>query len=238
MLLLLPLLKPSLFDRYKFSELDLKVKKSDLQLPNILILVFDTLSAKHMSLYGYRRQTTPNIVEFSKRATVFHQHYSAGNFTIPGTASLLTGTYPWKHRGFHLNGTTEKSFVKKNVFSIFDPSFQTLAASHNPLVMGLLEQFRGYIDHFTTVRGLNLFSYPFSDLVFENDYIVANWSELFYRGFPYTQRVLLYLPLFDKLWQAFHNHQESRRYMDLFPCRATQFTFWPIYSRGCSGFDY
>ena len=194
-LLLIPLLKPSLFDQYKFSEIDLKVNKTDLQFPNILILVFDTLSAKHMSLYGYRRQTTHNIDEFAKSATVFHKHYSAGNFTLPGTASLLTGTYPWKHRGFHVYGSTDKSFTEKNVFSIFEQNSQTLAATHNPIAMGLLEQFRSHIDHFTPLRELNLFSYPISDKVFKNDYIVANWSEMFYRGLSYNPSSSLFLKL-------------------------------------------
>lgn len=29
--------------------------------PNVLILVFDTLSARHINLYGYPRATMPNL---------------------------------------------------------------------------------------------------------------------------------------------------------------------------------
>src|SRR5512139_1878498 len=73
--------------------------------PNVMIVIFDALSAHNMSLYGYPRQTTPNISRFAEIATVFHQHYSSGNFTSPGTASILTGVYPWSHRAYHLNAT-------------------------------------------------------------------------------------------------------------------------------------
>ena len=66
--------------------------------PNVLILLFDALSAKHISTYGYPRETMPNLTRFAQQATVYHAHYSGGNFTTPGTASLLTGTYPWSHR--------------------------------------------------------------------------------------------------------------------------------------------
>ena len=66
--------------------------------PNVLILLFDSLTAEHMSLYGYQRRTTPNITEFAKQAMVYHNHYSSGNFTSPTTASILTGVYPWTHR--------------------------------------------------------------------------------------------------------------------------------------------
>ena len=35
--------------------------------PNILIIVFDALSARNMSLYGYPRQTTANLERFAQR---------------------------------------------------------------------------------------------------------------------------------------------------------------------------
>ena len=59
--------------------------------PNILVFVFDAMSARHLSLYGYSHETTPNLEKFAERATVYHQHYSGGNFTSAGTASMLTG---------------------------------------------------------------------------------------------------------------------------------------------------
>ena len=48
------------------------------QPPNILVLVFDALSAHNMSLYGYPRQTTPNLERLAQKATVFHRHYRGG----------------------------------------------------------------------------------------------------------------------------------------------------------------
>src|SRR5690242_2896982 len=67
---------------------------------NIIILLFDAMSARNLSLYGYQRETTPNFARLAARSTVYHSHYSAGNFTSPGTATTLTGMYPWKHRAF------------------------------------------------------------------------------------------------------------------------------------------
>jgi glucan phosphoethanolaminetransferase (alkaline phosphatase superfamily) len=78
--------------------------------PNVLVIVFDTLSAKHLSLYGYPRETAPNLTRFAERATVFHRHYAGGNFTSPGTSSLLTGSYPWTQRGFNFQGTVTKEY--------------------------------------------------------------------------------------------------------------------------------
>ena len=80
--------------------------KTSPETPNILIVIFDALSARNISLYGYHRATMPNLARFAERATVYHNHYSAGNFTTVGTASILTGTYPWTHRAIHIYGTT------------------------------------------------------------------------------------------------------------------------------------
>ena len=55
-------------------------------------------------MYGYPRQTMPNVEQFAKNAIVYHRHYSAGTFTVPGTASLLTGLHPWSHRALTLGG--------------------------------------------------------------------------------------------------------------------------------------
>ncbi len=72
--------------------------------PNILVFVFDAMSAQNLSLYGYGRRTTPNLEKFAERASVYHRHYSAGNFTTSGTASMLTGLYPWTHRAINYRG--------------------------------------------------------------------------------------------------------------------------------------
>jgi glucan phosphoethanolaminetransferase (alkaline phosphatase superfamily) len=86
---------------------------------NVLIVLFDALSAYNMSLYGYPRDTTPNLNRLAENATVYHNHFAAGNYTTPGTASLLTGTLPWTHRAVVHNDIVAKEYVKKNIFSEF-----------------------------------------------------------------------------------------------------------------------
>ena len=139
--------------------------------PNVLFLVFDTLTAHDVSLYGYHRETTPNLARFAERATVFHNHRAGANFTSPGTATLLTGTYPWTHRAMQLQGLTESQFVNKNIFALFGQHgyFQT-AYTHNPLAMGLLLEFRESLDAFIPARELTLLDEQFSDLLLMNDW--------------------------------------------------------------------
>src|SRR4030095_4558045 len=72
--------------------------------PNVIILLFDALSAYNVSLYGYPRRTTPNLERLPEGPNPYHAHYSTANFTVPGVSSLLTGLYPWTHRAVNLSG--------------------------------------------------------------------------------------------------------------------------------------
>jgi arylsulfatase A-like enzyme len=110
-------------------------------LPNIIIIVIDTMSAENLSLYGYPRNTSPNLERFAERATVYHTHQSGGNFTVPGTASLLTGTYPWTHRAINHAGLVARELTERNIFNILPKSYRKLGFSQNLWAMHLLGQF-------------------------------------------------------------------------------------------------
>lgn len=114
--------------------------------PNILILVFDAMSARHLSLYGYPRRTTPNLEKFAERASVYHQHYSAGNFTTSGTASMLTGMYPWTHRAFNYRGMVDRSLVDRNIFNLVGSEYTRFAFTQNLWADILLSQFERDLD--------------------------------------------------------------------------------------------
>ncbi len=116
--------------------------------PNIIIILFDALSAIHMSLYGYPRETTPHMRRFAQRATVYHNHYAAGNFTTPGTASMLMGMYPWKHRAFNQGGVIEHDIVQNNIYRLLGSDYYRLAFSQNPWPDRLISQFYHDVEHF------------------------------------------------------------------------------------------
>jgi arylsulfatase A-like enzyme len=99
--------------------------------PNILIFVFDAMSARNLSLYGYTRKTTPNFERFAQRTTVYNAHYSAGSFTTSGTASLLTGLYPWTHRAINESGLIARNLAGQNLFRAVGEKYYRLAYSQN-----------------------------------------------------------------------------------------------------------
>jgi arylsulfatase A-like enzyme len=114
--------------------------------PNILIFVFDAMSAKNLSLYGYKRKTTPNLERFAQRATVYNTHYSAGSFTTPGTASLLTGMYPWTHRAINVAGLIARNLTDRNLFKLAGLGRRRLAFSQNMWPNYFFDQFQPDID--------------------------------------------------------------------------------------------
>jgi arylsulfatase A-like enzyme len=65
--------------------------------PNLLWIVADTLSANHMSLYGYGRTTTPELEAWAKKGITFETARSAAPWTLPSHVTMFTGLWPFEH---------------------------------------------------------------------------------------------------------------------------------------------
>lgn len=162
--------------------------------PNFIILLLDTLSAKHISFYGYPRETMPNLAKFAGRSTVYFKHHSTGNYTTPGTASLLTGTYPWTHRAIRLSGTAKKEFADKNIFRLFsDKNYVQTAYTHNLVAHALLLQMKNHIGQLRKPPDLYLDKQRLFADFFESDYSVAGFSrkDIFLREDGHATSLLL-----------------------------------------------
>ena len=62
---------------------------------NVVLIVSDTLSAQHMSLYGYKHKTTPFMDDFfGNKGIVFENAYSNATWTLPSFASMFRSKYP------------------------------------------------------------------------------------------------------------------------------------------------
>jgi arylsulfatase A-like enzyme len=68
--------------------------------PNIVLITMDTVRADHLSLYGYERDTTPNLLQLSREATTYNRMTATAAFTLPTHASLFTGVYPGWHGAY------------------------------------------------------------------------------------------------------------------------------------------
>lgn len=187
---------------------------------NVLVIVFDAWSAYHLSLYGYSRETVPNIARLADRAVVYHNHYAGGNFTTPGTASLLTGTLPWTHRAFQPGGRIPDDLIPDNVFAAFKNHYR-IAYSHNLWANLLLREFRDDLEHYIPKkkyfltgdgfdnRGSFLDSSSIIPALFENDEDIAQVSwiramEKDNEGYAYS---LFLSPLYDRYRNYIYEHR-------------------------------
>ena len=100
--------------------------------PNVLLIIWDTVRAQNLSLYGYARPTTPFLDSLARHAVVFDRAYATAPWTLPSHASMLTGqyadaqsgdwttpldgTHPTLPEALYANGYTTGAFVA-NIFA-------------------------------------------------------------------------------------------------------------------------
>ena len=145
--------------------------------PNIIILLFDATSARNLSLYGYARETTPNLARFAERATVYHRHYAAGSFTTPGTASILTGLYPWRHRALNMRAPVRRELVGQDIFALLGSEHYRIAFTQNIFADVFLRQFHKSVDIHLPLTSFGVNGGPtlFSDHL-PSDPLVASYA--------------------------------------------------------------
>jgi len=64
---------------------------------NVLLITLDTLRADHLSCYGAKNASTPNLDALASRGVLFEQAVVQVPLTLPSHASILSGTYPQVH---------------------------------------------------------------------------------------------------------------------------------------------
>lgn len=67
-------------------------------LPNIILIIVDTLRADHLSCYHYERLTSPNFDQLASEGVLFENAIAPSSWTLPSHASMLSGLYPNQHR--------------------------------------------------------------------------------------------------------------------------------------------
>ncbi|MGQ0642807.1 MAG: sulfatase [Gemmatimonadaceae bacterium] len=70
--------------------------------PNVLLLILDTVGAKHLSLYGYPRPTAPNLERMAKTSLVFDNAFATSSWSLPSHTGILTGLLPHESGGSYM----------------------------------------------------------------------------------------------------------------------------------------
>ena len=89
---------------------------------NVVIILIDALRRDHVGVYGYSRDTTPNIDRFAGESLVFENAISPSYWTCPSIASLFSMLYPTVHG---LTGLTPEGY--ENGTNALDDNLVTFA---------------------------------------------------------------------------------------------------------------
>jgi arylsulfatase A-like enzyme len=99
--------------------------------PNILWVVWDTVRADRLSLYGYEHETTPRLDAWAGGARVFDDARSVASYTLPSHASMFTGLLPSEHCTHNDHKRLDDRFTTIAEL-LRDAGYQTFLFSSNP----------------------------------------------------------------------------------------------------------
>lgn len=123
--------------------------------PNVVLVVLDSVRARNMSLYGYKRETTPFLSRLSEDAITYTSAWSPTIWTLPSHVSMFSGYDVAEH------GITSPEDAIDPGATIFtdlaDRGYRTGLFSENTW---LTEAEVGIKDSFETVRGKPSVVYP------------------------------------------------------------------------------
>lgn len=69
----------------------------------VIVCLIDAASARHMSCYGYHRETTPNMQALTAESVQFRKCFTPASYTMSACGSFHTGRYAENHGAFFLD---------------------------------------------------------------------------------------------------------------------------------------
>jgi len=127
--------------------------------PNVLFVTIDTLRADHMSGYGYKRPTSPNLDKLMAAGAQFTDARCVEPLTGPSLASMLTSLYPHEH-GASRNGIGVRPGLPSVSKVLGKRGFRTAAFVSNWTLrrelLGMGDHFDEYFEVFTRKRWLGM----------------------------------------------------------------------------------
>ncbi|MCP4250202.1 MAG: sulfatase-like hydrolase/transferase [bacterium] len=110
--------------------------------PNIIWIVWDTVRADRMSLYGHGKPTTPFLEKWAKGARVFDNCVSISATTVPSHASMFTGLLPTEHGVFNNDPLADGLTTVAELLG--DSGYRTYLFAANPYISELFDFHQGF----------------------------------------------------------------------------------------------
>jgi arylsulfatase A-like enzyme len=111
--------------------------------PNVIFYIIDGAGADYMNVYGYDRETTPNIARIAAEGVVFERAYSNAAWTKPSTASYMTSLQHSVLGGFSSDNDAIPAEAVTMAERYRAGGYQTAAFTSNPFALSLSDLQRG-----------------------------------------------------------------------------------------------
>lgn len=85
--------------------------------PNVVFVVMDTTRADHLSISGWKRDTTPNLTALAADAVTYSRAHSVAPWTLPSHMSMFTGQLPGQHLANWSSFDSEESKSFKEIMA-------------------------------------------------------------------------------------------------------------------------
>jgi arylsulfatase A-like enzyme len=138
--------EPAPAEQEKSAEVSAKQeeKAPAMSLPNVIVIVVDTLRADHLGFAGYEAHpTSPNLDALAQFSFVFENAYASAPWTRSSLASLFTSKHPMQHQVL-AEGEDPENFLKDEHFTLAeyfsDLAYLTAGYFTNPHYAFGLEQ--------------------------------------------------------------------------------------------------
>ena len=144
--------------------------------PDVFVILIDVLRADHLGVYGYERETSPNIDRFAQDSVVFDKAISQSTFTKTSVSSLFTGLYPYRHKVYRggPDVVTDEGKVTSDVLSashttlaeaLLDEGFLTAAWVENPQLRAYMGFDQGFVEYHDQPGSIETIRRQFSDWI-------------------------------------------------------------------------
>jgi arylsulfatase A-like enzyme len=179
--------------------------------PNIILVTFDAMTARDMSVYGYHRETTPFITEWAKSASVFTDVKAESTLTGPTTASIITGKRLWSHGLYHNESSIQRKKSENIALELKNKGYYTMMYSENSFASPeLLDITEGFDDITLMLEGRD-FLHNFHALlfyVFHGKIRLYDWLLLddFYPTSMLMRHV--YYPIYMPIYELFFSEKK------------------------------
>ncbi len=118
---------------------------------SVVLIVMDATNARHLGVYGYERETSPNIDRLAAKGLLLTNHVSNSSWTRPSITTIMTGLPKKKHH-VELSGKKLEREITTLAERFRTAGYRTAGFVGNPLVREVWGFGQGFQTYEDTIR--------------------------------------------------------------------------------------